>query len=71
MKVDLDYLYGITKEDIVDMPYKIALQFKLDVGRQLLDLLYEAPQAERDLLRIAYVGEALRCNDKLLNELRE
>ena len=63
----LEYLYGLEYSDIADMPYKVALQLKLDVGYELLSILCEEGE---DICRLQDVEKAIKINEYLLNELK-
>lgn len=65
----LEYLYGIEYEDISSLPYGVALQFKLDVGKELLTLLREESSSDRDYKRIDAVCKAVDDTSYLLDEL--
>jgi hypothetical protein len=63
----LEYLYGLEYSDIADMPYKVALQLKIDVGYELLSILCEEGE---DICRLQDVKKAIKINEYLLNELK-
>ena len=63
----LEYLYGLEYSDIADMPYKVALQLKLDVGYELLSILCEEGE---DICRLQDVEKAIKIHEYLLNELK-
>jgi hypothetical protein len=65
----LEYLYGLEYSDIADMPYKVALQLKLDVGKELLQLLRQEKSNYRDYERISAICKALDDTSDLLDEL--
>lgn len=62
------YLYGIEPHELMEMEYKTALQFKLDCGTQLYNMLYS--DREQDTARMHYVWKALEHTRGLLDELK-
>lgn len=69
MRHSTEYLYGIDPSDIMKMTYKIALQFKLDVGSELYYMLSSEPYKDQDTDRMFYVMKAITHTRKLLDEL--
>ena len=63
------YLYGILPDELLAMPYKVALQFKLDCGKELFKLLYNT-DGEKDKDRLFHVQKAINHTRMLLDELQ-
>ena len=64
------YLYGIEPHELMDMPYQVALQFKLDCGSELYNMMYQLPSREQDKDRMFYILKAITHTRELLAELR-
>ena len=62
------YLYGIEPHELMDMDYKTALQFKLDCGSELYNMLYN--DRDKDTERMHYVWKAITHTRDLLEELQ-
>ena len=60
------YLYGVAPTTFKDMPYKDALQFKLEQAKKLYSKLY---LNRGDEVRKHYVWKALTHTENLLQEL--
>jgi len=66
-----EYLYGIKPTEFAVLPYKKAIEFKVEAARQLLyKLLYDFHYEIRDDTRINKVHAAIKFNKELLKELK-
>ena len=69
MRHSTEYLYGIEPFELIDMPYKAALQFKYDCTKELYTLLQL--DIEPDTVRINAVLKARSHTRELIEELIE
>jgi len=65
------YLYDCEPSEFADMPYKKALQFKINKTKELVTKLLIIPYKKRDNYRVNHVLEAQSFNEKLIKELEE
>ena len=68
MNHSTEYLYGITPQDLEDMKYFEALEYKKQQGQKLYKSLYDMRRNEREDVRMHYVAKALKHTQKLLDE---
>jgi len=64
------YLYGVSPTEFSDLPYSIALQYKIGKASILIEELYEVSHPIRDDIRIHDIHKAIKFNAKLLEELK-
>ena len=62
-------LYGISPKDLADLPYKQALQLKIQGAKAILIKLLEPNFMDRDSHRINKINKAIKFNEQLLKEL--
>lgn len=65
-----EYLYGIKPEVLSNMKYKEALEFKIQKGKEYIELLYKEPMETRDDRHITEIHKAMSFTKTLLEELR-
>ena len=63
------YLYGVEPSSFASLPYRQALQFKVDAARKLIIKLLKPHYLKRDDYRLNSVISAQKFNQKLLEEL--
>ena len=68
MNHNTHYLYGITPQDIEDMKYYDALEYKKQQGNKLYKALYYSRRNEREDVQMHYVAKALNHTQKLIDE---
>ena len=62
-------LYGISPKDLTNLPYKQALQLKVQGAKAILTKLLEPNFMEQDTYKINKVNKAIKFNEQLLKEL--
>ena len=62
-------LYGIPPKQLADIPYKQALQLKVQGAKAILIKLLEPNFMDRDSHRINKINKAIKFNEQLLKEL--
>lgn len=62
-------LYGISPKQLADIPYKQALQLKIEGAKAILVTLLEPNFMDRDSHKINKVNKAIKFNQQLLAEL--
>jgi len=70
MRHTTEYLYNIAPTSFMDLPYKDALMVKKLAAHKLVGELLEVPHIERDDERFIAAYNAVRFNEKLLEELQ-
>ena len=65
---DSRYYYGVEAGAWAKLPYNEALQMKIELGRDLISELQDAPLGNRNDSRIFDVIKAIKHNGKLLKE---
>jgi hypothetical protein len=65
------YLYNVSPKEFAELPYHQALQYKIDKAKELIVTLLEPSYQNRDDERIKAVFDAIKWNQKLLQELKE
>jgi hypothetical protein len=70
MKHSTSYLYDCNPADFAELPYKEALQFKLDKANKLIYTLMEPNFMDRDDVRTKAVFAAAKFCKGLLDELK-
>lgn len=63
-------LYGISAKNLADIPYKQALQLKVQGAKAILVTLLEPNFMDRDTHKINKVNKAIKFNEQLLKELK-
>ena len=63
------YLYDMEATDLASMNYKEALLFKVSQGNELLQKLVHKDNMT-DYIRMSKVMDAIKFNERLLDELR-
>jgi hypothetical protein len=69
MNKSTEYLYGIDSSKFSDLPYTVALQYKVKKAKELLDKLLEENFRQRDDDRVVAVYKAIKFNEALLLEI--
>ena len=69
MKHTTEYLYGCHLSLFADMPYRQAIEFKLEQAKALIYSLMQSDYTERDDARVKAVFKAIKFNESLLEEL--
>jgi type III secretory pathway component EscV len=69
MTKSTEYLYDTEATTFSDLPYTVALQYKVKKAKELLDRLLEEDFKQRDDDRILAVHRAIKFNEALLEEL--
>ena len=64
------YLYNIDPHVLADMPYKQALEHKIEAAGILISELLIPHYTVRDYVRVADVLNAIKFNKALLSELK-
>jgi hypothetical protein len=64
-----DYFYKDLSVYLADMPYKLALEHKVEQAQLLITELLEDHYMTRDIKRIADIRKAISFNESLLKEL--
>lgn len=64
------YLYGVKPSQFKDMPYREALEFKLQNAKALIEMLHIPELGSRDEERIREVFDAIGLTEYLIRELR-
>ena len=67
--VTTEELYGISPKTLADIPYRQALQLKVEGAKAILIKLLEPNFMDRDLHRINKINKAIKFNEQLLKEL--
>ena len=62
-------LYGISPKTLTDLPYKEALQLKIEGAKAILVTLLEPNFMDRDTHKINKINKAIKFNEQLLKEL--
>ena len=62
-------LYGISPKQLADIPYRQALQLKIEGAKAILVTLLEPNFMDRDSHKINKVNKAIKFNQQLLKEL--
>ena len=62
-------LYGVSPKQLADIPYKQALQLKIEGAKTILVKLLEPNFMEQDTYKINKVNKAIKFNEQLLKEL--
>ena len=62
-------LYGISPKFLADLPYKQALQLKIEGAKTILVKLLEPNFMDRNSHKINKVNKAIKFNEQLLKEL--
>lgn len=65
---ETEYLYGVQVKDFLYLPYKQAVEFKLEKGRELHRKLYGKEDTHEDRVRLHKVQKAIMHNEKLIKE---
>lgn len=65
------YLYGVSPSEFMSLPYASALSFKAQAAKKLLYELMEPDYIGRDDERINAVFDAIKWNQRLLDEIQE
>lgn len=63
------YLYNLDPHVLADMPYKKALEYKIEAASILVSELLVPHYTVRDYVRITDVFNAIKFNESLLKEL--
>lgn len=63
------YLYNLDPHVLADMPYKQALEHKIEAASILVSELLVPHYTVRDYVRVADVFNAIKFNESLLKEL--
>lgn len=63
------YLYNLDPRVLADMPYKQALEHKIEAASVLVSELLIPHYTIRDYVRVADVFNAIKFNESLLKEL--
>jgi len=66
-----EYLYNCSPQEFIALPYKQALEYKFNKAQMLLFELMEVHYSQRDDERVKHVFNAVKFNQKLLEELNE
>jgi hypothetical protein len=66
-----EYLYDMPAVSFSDMRYKVAVEYKIEKAKELLDHLLDVPFEQRDDSRVLAVHKAIKFNEALLEELEE
>ena len=66
-----EYFYKDLSVHLADMPYKSALEHKVEQAQVLITELLEDHYMTRDIKRIADIRKAISFNESLLKELGE
>ena len=64
------YLYNIDPHVLADIPYKQALEYKIEAANILISELLIPHYTVRDYVRVADVLNAIKFNEVLLSELK-
>ena len=62
-------LYSISPKTLANLPYKQALQLKIEGAKSILITLLEPNFMDRDSYRINKINKAIKFNEQLLKEL--
>lgn len=65
------YLYNINGAELKDMLYIEAIEYKITKAKQLIEELQNVGIWNRDDVRIRDVVNAIKFNERLLNEVKE
>lgn len=63
------YLYGVEPSRFSDMPYRLAIEFKIECCKELKDDLLIDGYRAADVERLDAVVKAEKFNNQLLKEL--
>ena len=67
--VTTEELYSISPKTLTDLPYKEALQLKIEGAKAILVTLLEPNFMDRDTHKINKINKAIKFNEQLLKEL--
>ena len=68
---DTEYLYGADPIEFCNLPYKEALEYKIQSAKELLDRLLIPDYMNRDSERIRKVYNAINFTTQLINEIKD
>jgi len=71
MKNTTEYIYGIKPEVFADLPYRDALVVKRDAAESHVRTLITPHFMERDDARFSAAYDAVKFNQKLIDELEK
>ena len=67
--VTTEELYGISPKTLADIPYRQALQLKVEGAKAILVKLLEPNFMDRNSHKINKINKAIKFNEQLLKEL--